>query len=100
MAARALRGKHGAAGNRLGRQRAIGIAAAKIARTNFPNQIAARLAVRDAHHLGDAARDAEIAEVVAHVGLNIFTNYFNNTAETDIDFPKAPALKREWATTV
>ena len=36
--------------------------------------------------------DAEIAEVVAHVALNIFTNYFNNVAETTIDFPKAPAL--------
>src|SRR5262249_46505321 len=36
--------------------------------------------------------DAEIAEVVAHVGLNVFTNYFNNVAGTLIDFPKAPAL--------
>src|SRR5262249_17855785 len=26
--------------------------------------------------------DAEIAEVVAHVGLNVFTNYFNNVAGT------------------
>ena len=36
--------------------------------------------------------DAEIAEVVAHVGLNVFTNYFNNVAGTTIDVPKAPAL--------
>ena len=36
--------------------------------------------------------DAEIAEVVAHVGLNTFTNYFNNVANTTIDFPIAPAL--------
>ena len=36
--------------------------------------------------------DAEIAEVVAHVALNVFTNYFNNVAGTTIDFPKAPAL--------
>jgi uncharacterized peroxidase-related enzyme len=36
--------------------------------------------------------DAEIAEVLAHVALNIFTNYFNNVAGTTIDFPKAPAL--------
>jgi uncharacterized peroxidase-related enzyme len=36
--------------------------------------------------------DAEVAEVVAHVGLNVFTNYFNNVAGTPIDFPKAPAL--------
>jgi uncharacterized peroxidase-related enzyme len=36
--------------------------------------------------------DAEIAEVVAHVALNIFTNYFNNVAGTVIDFPKAAPL--------
>jgi uncharacterized peroxidase-related enzyme len=36
--------------------------------------------------------DAEVAEVVAHVALNIFTNYFNNVAGTAIDFPRAPAL--------
>lgn len=36
--------------------------------------------------------DAEIAEVVAHVALNVFTNYFNNVAGTTIDFPRAPAL--------
>jgi uncharacterized peroxidase-related enzyme len=36
--------------------------------------------------------DAEIAEVVAHVALNTFTNYFNTVAATAIDFPKAPAL--------
>ena len=36
--------------------------------------------------------DAEIAEVVAHVGLNVFTNYFNHVAGTPIDFPKVPAL--------
>ena len=32
--------------------------------------------------------DAEIAEVIAHVALNIFTNYFNNTTEVEVDFPK------------
>ena len=36
--------------------------------------------------------DGEIAEVVANVALNIFTNYFNNVAETTIDFPVATAL--------
>lgn len=30
--------------------------------------------------------DPEIAEVVAHVALNIFTNYFNRLASTEIDF--------------
>jgi AhpD family alkylhydroperoxidase len=32
--------------------------------------------------------DAEIAEVIAHVGLNTFTNYFNKVAQTEVDFPK------------
>lgn len=31
--------------------------------------------------------DAEIVEVVANVVANIFTNYLNHVAETDIDFP-------------
>src|SRR5262245_21381907 len=32
--------------------------------------------------------NAEVAEIVAHVALNVFTNYFNLTAGTEIDFPK------------
>jgi uncharacterized peroxidase-related enzyme len=32
--------------------------------------------------------DAEIAEVIAHVAMNIFTNYFNNIAQVEVDFPK------------
>ncbi|WP_205324158.1 carboxymuconolactone decarboxylase family protein [Glycomyces sp. YM15] len=31
--------------------------------------------------------DEEIAEVVANVALQVFTNYFNKTADTDIDWP-------------
>lgn len=31
--------------------------------------------------------DSEIAEIVAVVALNIFTNYFNNIAKPNIDFP-------------
>ena len=37
--------------------------------------------------------DAELAETVAHVALNILTNYFNNTANTEIDFPAVPGLE-------
>jgi uncharacterized peroxidase-related enzyme len=36
--------------------------------------------------------DAEIAETVAHVALNVLTNYFNNTAKTEVDFPAVAAL--------
>ncbi|MFO1065391.1 MAG: carboxymuconolactone decarboxylase family protein [Pirellulales bacterium] len=39
--------------------------------------------------------DATIAEVVGAVALNIFTNYFNHVAETEIDFPKAAPLSIE-----
>ena len=47
----------------------------------------------------DAARasgltDAELAEIVAHVALNVLTNFFNHAFEVDIDFPvAAPRLR-------
>lgn len=36
--------------------------------------------------------DAQIAEIVANVVLNIFTNYFNQVAQTEIDFPRVELL--------
>ena len=33
--------------------------------------------------------DGEIGEIVAHVALNVFTNYFNLVAQTEVDFPAA-----------
>jgi AhpD family alkylhydroperoxidase len=33
----------------------------------------------------------EATELVAHIALNIFTNYFNRFAQTPIDFPKVEA---------
>ncbi len=39
--------------------------------------------------------DAEIAEVVANVSLNIFTNYFNQTALPEVDFPAAAPLGKQ-----
>jgi uncharacterized peroxidase-related enzyme len=32
--------------------------------------------------------DGEITEIVANVAVNIFTNYFNHVARTEVDFPK------------
>ena len=32
--------------------------------------------------------DGEIAEIVANVALNIYTNYFNIVATTEVDFPR------------
>jgi uncharacterized peroxidase-related enzyme len=37
--------------------------------------------------------DAEVIEIVAHVALNILTNYVNEVAKTDIDFPVVSAKR-------
>ncbi|NUS01260.1 MAG: carboxymuconolactone decarboxylase family protein [Nonomuraea sp.] len=36
--------------------------------------------------------DTELAELFAHVAANLFTNYFNHYAGTEVDFPLAPGL--------
>lgn len=36
--------------------------------------------------------EGEVVEIVANVTLNIFTNYINHVAETEVDFPIAPEL--------
>jgi alkylhydroperoxidase family enzyme len=41
---------------------------------------------------GAGFTEGELAEIVAHTALNILTNYFNNTANTAIDFPKVSLL--------
>jgi uncharacterized peroxidase-related enzyme len=40
---------------------------------------------------GAGFSDAEIAEIIAHVALNVLTNYFNRAAQTEIDFPVVTA---------
>lgn len=56
----------------------------------------ARKLVLERGHVTDADVDSlrragysegEIVDIVAVTGVNIFTNYFNHVAETDIDFP-------------
>lgn len=64
----------------------------------------ARKVVRARGHVGDADLaamraagydDAAIGEVVAHVALNVFTNYFNSVAGTEVAFPRvAPRLRQ------
>lgn len=49
-------------------------------------------AVRDA-----GFSEGEIAEIIAHTALNIFTNYFNHIANTVIDFPKVSLLAEHTA---
>jgi uncharacterized peroxidase-related enzyme len=42
----------------------------------------------DVQSLRDAGfGDGEVVEIVAHIALNTFTNYFNHIAGTEIDFP-------------
>jgi uncharacterized peroxidase-related enzyme len=41
--------------------------------------------VAEAHAAG--LDDTEIVELVAYVALNVFTNYLNNLAGTEVDFP-------------
>lgn len=58
--------------------------------------------VRERGHVGEddlrAVRlagydDAQVIEIVLHVALNTWTNYLNEVAKTDIDFPAAGARK-------
>jgi uncharacterized peroxidase-related enzyme len=44
---------------------------------------------------GVGYRDDEIAELVATVALNIWTNYFNNLAGTEIDYPPVGRMSRQ-----
>lgn len=37
----------------------------------------------------------EIIEIIGQVAKNLFANYFNHIAETAIDFPAAPSLKKD-----
>lgn len=57
---------------------------------------------RDRGHIGDedlsAVRlagydDAQIIEIVQHVALNVWTNYINEVARTEIDFPVVSARR-------
>ncbi|UGY94762.1 carboxymuconolactone decarboxylase family protein [Streptomyces gobiensis] len=44
--------------------------------------------------LGAGWTDAELTEAFAHVAANLYTNYFNHLARTDLEFPAAPPLQR------
>ena len=38
--------------------------------------------------------EAEIVEIIAHVGMNLFTNYFHNVARTEVDFPRVDTARK------
>jgi uncharacterized peroxidase-related enzyme len=62
-------------------------AALKFARNLIVNR--GEVSDADVRAVKDAGfSDGEVGELVANVALNIFTNYFNTVAGTEIDFPK------------
>ncbi len=82
------------------------IAANRMGSSNDPKADAAvRFAAKVAQargHVSDADfdavkqagySDAQIVEIVQHVALNVWTNYFNNVFQTEIDFPVVTARK-------
>jgi uncharacterized peroxidase-related enzyme len=51
-----------------------------------------RLADADLAAIRDAGfTEEEIVEIIAHTSMNIFTNYFNHIAATEVDFPRVRA---------
>ncbi|HBN78256.1 MAG TPA: peroxidase [Planctomycetaceae bacterium] len=42
--------------------------------------------------LAEGYSKGEVAEVIAHISLSVLTNFFNNVAKTEIDFPKVEAV--------
>jgi AhpD family alkylhydroperoxidase len=80
--------------------------AVRAATIDFDDKLAALLdVVREiAGSVGDVAdstwaaalaagwSEQELGETFAHVALNLFTNYFNHYARTELDMPAAPAL--------
>ncbi len=81
----------------------IALRAGKI---DFDDKLAALVAVvrEAAGEVGDVAdstwtaaleagwTEQQLSEAFAHLALNLFTNYFNHYARTDLDVPAAPGL--------
>lgn len=97
-----------AAHSTLGKMRGLsdkGVLQARQAQASDPKQQAAlrfalavleqrgRVRDEDVRAARDAGySDAELVEITANVAYNILTNYVNNVADTDIDFPQAQPL--------
>jgi len=47
----------------------------------------------DLRRVKEAGYDGEVAEIIAHVALNVLTNYFNVAVETPNDFPAVAPLE-------
>ena len=48
---------------------------------------------KDNRLLREEVTEEEIAEILAHVALNIFTNYTNVAFDVPVDFPKVNLTK-------
>lgn len=81
-----LQARQGTAAN--ARQRAVIELAVAIARHRGSISDAQLVAAKDA-----GLSEAAIAEVVANVAINVLTNFFNNVAQTELDFPRAEKLE-------
>jgi uncharacterized peroxidase-related enzyme len=97
---------HAYLGRNLAGLDAAEIAANRGGRSNEPKadaavRFAAEVARQRGHVHADSLRavresgysDAELIEIVLHVALNTWTNYVNEVAKTDIDFPVVEARK-------
>ena len=69
-----------------------GAASADNAIASFASRVVetrGQIATADIATARDAGlNDGQLIEVIAHVALNILTNYTNNVAQTEIDFPE------------
>lgn len=55
-----------------------------------------KISIEDVSLLKEAGfTEGEIAEIIAHVALNIFTNYFNNAVSVEVDFPEVELVEIE-----
>jgi AhpD family alkylhydroperoxidase len=74
---------------------AHGSTAKAAAALQFAYALAARTGESSAERLREVGfSEPEIVEIVAHVSLNMFENYFNLVARTDLDFPRAGLASR------
>ena len=98
---------HTTLGKLAGLENAEAISARQALSSNNKEQVALQFAqsvVRSRGHVDDAEfqnllaagyDEEEICEIIANVSLNMFTNYFNHIAQTEVDFDLPPALENQ-----
>jgi len=72
----------------IGRKAGLDGAEIEANRAGTSHDAKAAAAVRFARALVEHAGDAEIVEIITHVGMNILTNILGRASRVDIDFPK------------